>query len=139
MDWSAFVGLPWKDRGRDEDGCDCYGLAILCYRAGLGVELPSYAANYAASDNPEDVDGLISAQREPWTAIWAKGQERCGLVKARPFDLVLMIERPWHIGIVVKPGWMLHMPGEKTSVIEQYTTGRHFPRVEGIYRHESQI
>lgn len=35
------VGLPYKEHGRDENGIDCYGLAILLFKK-LGIELPDY-------------------------------------------------------------------------------------------------
>lgn len=58
---------------------------------------------------------------------------------AKRLDVVLMRERPWHVGVVVGRGLMLHMPEQRTSVIEPYTTGRHARRVTGLYRHTSQL
>lgn len=37
-----FVGIPFKDEGRDFKGCDCWGLCSLFYRYYLKKELPSY-------------------------------------------------------------------------------------------------
>jgi len=127
--FSDFVGVPWKERGRGPEAFDCWGLAGAVYLAGLGIELPSLADQYASAKDKEALDRLIDGQREPWTAV----------TRGRAFDLVLMRERPWHVGIVTRPGFMLHMPAGGTSVIEPYTTGRHACRVEGIYRHESQL
>lgn len=127
MDFSDLVGIPWRERGREPEGCDCWGLARLAYQA-AGFDLPSFADAYATTADRAAIDGLIAGHRGPWVAVPAGA--------ARVLDLVLMRERPWHVGIVVRPGWMLHMPARQTSVIEQYTTGRHARRVEGIYRHE---
>lgn len=128
FDFSPFVGLPWKECGRTADGTDCYGLVRLAYRAGLGIDLPSYDGEYAGTADVDALNALIAGERAPWRRV----------DRHKPFDLVLLHERPWHFGIVVAPGRMLHMPVGKTSVVEQYTTGRHACRVEGVYRHASQ-
>lgn len=124
------VGIPWRDRGRDRDGCDCWGLVRLAYADGLGVDLPSYADDYADTNDRAALNALFAGERAPWRTVTAGAD--------RPFDLVLMRERPWHVGLVVRRGLMLHMPEGQSSVVEPYTTGRHARRVEGIYRHVSQ-
>lgn len=104
-----YIGLPWLDRGVTADGCDCEGLLRLVYAGELGIDLVG----------PLD--------RADWTPITA-GSER-------PLDAILIHQAPWHVGIVVGRGMMLHMPEGRTSCIEPYTTGRWGRRVEGIYRH----
>lgn len=126
-----YVGLPWRDRGRDRAGLDCWGLVRLVLEEEAGIVLPSYADDYSDTSDREAVAGLVSVKRGPWVAV-TPGSERA-------LDLVLIRERPWHIGLVVRRGLMLHMPAEQTSVIEPYTTGRYVPRVEGLYRHISMI
>lgn len=128
VDFNAFVGLPWWDRGRSRGGCDCWGLACLVYAA-AGIALPSFAGAYADTSDAA-INDLIADNRAGW-AIVPQGREK-------PLDLVLMHQRPWHVGIVVRRGLMLHMPEEKASVIEPYTTGRWSRRVEGVYRHSAR-
>ena len=125
-----FVGVPWRDRGRDRNGCDCWGLARLVYRERLGIDLPSYVDDYASTADRSALDGLIRGEREPWRPVTADAAEL--------FDVVLLRERPWHIGVVAGAGLMLHMPRGQTSTIEPYRTGRHRLRIDGLYRHEDR-
>ena len=48
FNWSAFVGLPWEDRGRGP-AYDCWGLVVAAFKAGAGIELPSHADEYVTA------------------------------------------------------------------------------------------
>lgn len=127
FDFSAFVGVPWLDRGRDLRGCDCWGLHRILVSLGQGLDLPSYDDGYVGPADRAAIQGLIDGDRCLWGRV-ERGAER-------PFDLVLLRGNPWHVGTVVLPGRMLHVPEGRSSVIEPFTTGRFGRRVEGVYRH----
>ncbi|NDW04078.1 C40 family peptidase [Jiella pacifica] len=129
--FDSLVGLPWLERGRSRDGCDCWGLVLIAFRELLGVDLPSFADSYQTTADRLAIADILSGAREPWIAI--------SPADARPMDVVEMRERPWHVGLVIGRGQMLHMPAQKTALIEPFTTGRHAPRVTGIFRHVSQV
>jgi len=126
MDFSDFVGLPWKDRGRDAAGYDCYGLFRAVFRAGTGIELPSYADDYLTAADRADTAQLIGAGLDDWLPV-ARRQERA-------FDgALLRIAGGLHIGLIIAPGRMLHMPESKASVIEPLS--RYDLVLTGLYRH----
>lgn len=131
MDLSRFVGMPWADKGRCEDGADCWGLVVIVFAIAAGITLPSYAEFYDSPADREAVSKLIDGHHSEWSEIQA-GEER-------PLDLVLMMEagRPRHIGIVVTQGFVLHIVPDRESVIEPYTTGKLRHRVSGFFRHKS--
>ena len=54
----------------------------------------------------------------------------------REGDIVVInvATRPWHMGIVVKPGWMLHTFNGANACFERYTDLKYRNRVEGFYR-----
>lgn len=106
------VGVPYAEDGYDRTGASCYGLVCIAYQEDLGIILP------------KDVDAA------EWQPIDAE--------TVQPYDVILMREHPWHVGLVVRRGLMLHMPEGQTSVVEPYTTGRHARRVEGFYRHAAK-
>ena len=127
--WSDYVGIPWLDRGRDLRGCDCWGLYRLLLLAGRGIDLPSYGDDYAGPADRAAILGLIDGDRDLWRLLRPD--------EVAPLDLVLVRGSPWHVGAVVRPGLMLHVPEGRTSVIEPTSTGRYSRRVEGIYRYEA--
>lgn len=130
MNISDFVGLPWRDRGRAMDGCDCWGLLRLVYAA-RGVALPAYADDYVSAADRDDIARLIAGGLGAWREVPA-GEERA-------FDGVLIREAgvPRHIGMVAGPGLMLHMRNEDTSVIEGYRGPRWRRCIDSFWRHEA--
>lgn len=130
MRLDEFVGLPWEERGRAREGCDCWGLIRLVYAERFGVDLPSFADLYQSTADGEAVTGLINGHIGPWREI-AKGDEQDG-------DGVLMSVAglPRHIGVVVSPGLVLHSERGTGSRIESYWSMRLRRRVLGFYRHE---
>lgn len=56
----------------------------------------------------------------------------------REGDVVIIKSRPWHIGIVIGDGLMLHNYSKgSTSCIEEYGSARWKNRIEGFYRHKA--
>jgi len=126
LDFSAFVGLPWHDRGRDASGYDCWGLFVAAFYAGTGIDLPSYADDYTTAIDKAEVARIFAGELGDWAEV-ARGHER-------PFDGATMrIAGQLHIGLIVARGRMLHMPMGKSSVIERLD--RYTPVLTGLYRH----
>jgi cell wall-associated NlpC family hydrolase len=130
MDLSPYVGLNFAEKGRGP-AYDCWGLVALVLRDRLGIDLPSYSERYVTTKDREALGALIAGERGPWREI-SPGQERA-------LDAVLMTEAgtPCHIGLVARPGLVLHMAPGRESVIEPYTTGKLRLRLAGFFRHES--
>jgi cell wall-associated NlpC family hydrolase len=126
MNLNRYVGLPWQDRGRTPTGLDCWGLLRLVYAGELGIDLPDHSNHYD-STRDSTIGGLIEGGLGDWLPV--TGAEH-------PLDAILIKQAPWHVGVIVRRGLMLHMPHGQTSCIEPYDTGRWSRRVEGIYRHK---
>ena len=128
-----FVGLPFQVRGRSRTGVDCWGLACLVYRECLGIELPSYDDSYTNLSAAELADRavIINAERSRWIAVMTT-------FDVRQFDCVLFTRggMPAHVGIVVRYGVMLHVHEGIESVIEEYTSPKWRPRLEGHFRYD---
>lgn len=122
------VGLPWRDCGRDETGVDCYGLVVLAYRGMLGIDLPSYSDRYVTSADRAVLGALIEGEKGNWTEI-AAGEER-------PMDVLLMMQQgvAQHVGVIVKPGLVLHIQPDSTALIENYRRSRLRDRIAGFFR-----
>lgn len=130
MSFDDFVGLPWLDRGRSRDGCDCWGLLGLVYAERFGIVIPSYREDYSTVADGDAVAALIDGRPVDWLEI-AVGAERQG-------DAVLMsvAGRPRHVGVVVGDGLVLHIERGAGSLIENYRSMRLRRRVTGFFRHE---
>lgn len=131
MSLDEYVGLPFKDKGRDRDGLDCWGLLRLVYREKVGVELPAFVDDYVTEQDTAAIAALIAGHTDGWHEV------RENVV--RPFDAVLMkqygVER--HIGVVVRRGHVLHVGLGGPSRIEPYNSLRLRRRVSRFMRHEA--
>lgn len=130
MKFDRYIGLPWLDRGRTPAGVDCWGLVRLVYAGEFGIDLPDHADGYRHAGDRGTILALVEDARSDWMPV---------MTVAKAGDLVLMRQAPWHVGLVVGRGRMLHIPEGGSSCIEPYDTGRWGRRVEGIYRHIRMI
>ncbi len=130
MDLSAYIGLPYAERGRTRAGLDCWGLVRLVYLETWGIKLPVYLEDdYAAADMAR-TSHLIDRHRQAgWSPVEA-GTERTG-------DVILLrvMGLPCHVGLVAGKGRMLHVMGEQDVTCERYGSALWAKRVMGFYRY----
>ena len=122
-----FVGLPFRTRGRDLAGVDCWGLVVLVYRHCLNIELPSYDDHYLS---------LSRAEREHRASI-INGEKTRWLPVSEPLTMSVALFSqgglPTHIGVVVDKRSMLHVHYGIDSVVEDFTTPKWHQRHMGFY------
>lgn len=125
MKFENYVGLPWREMGRDVSGVDCWGLVYLFYKNELGIELPTYSDVGHGVDHMDTLAIKIHQRMNNWLE----------LKKPQPGDCVLIniFGRPTHIGIVVDKSSMLHVSQNADSVIEKFTSPKWSNRIEGFY------
>lgn len=129
---SQYVGIPYKTHGRDRLGCDCWGLFMIVWAEQFGIHAPEYeGADWHEGQKPQIIgkDAIEFASR---FAPVTPGEERLG-----DGLLIRMRGHPFHVGVVLAPGWMLHTHEEADSVIENYRTMTWEKRIGGIYRYEA--
>jgi len=130
-DWvNTYIGLPFKEHGRDRRGVDCWGLVRLVLGEQFATRLPSYADGYGSTEDAEDIGRLVRGKMGPWHPV-PPGAER-------PGDVVLMrlMNQPMHVGVVVAAGWMLHVEDGIDACLEPYDGAKWRRRVLGLYRHD---
>jgi cell wall-associated NlpC family hydrolase len=129
----AYIGVPFKDRGRDLKGLDCYGLLYHVYRYVYGVEVPSYEARYETAADRVAVAKLFF--QEATSSRW----RRLTLAQAEPPDaLTMTVLGVSHVGLLVAPERFLHvLPGRETCV--ERLRPHWQARIEGVYRHEALV
>lgn len=114
---AELVGIPYVERGRTVDGCDCLGLVALAYEAwGLAFPWP-----------PEyDAGTLPRASEAAWAAHW----EPCGPEVGAMVDMLRAGRR--HAGVMVARGQVLHTRRATGSVIQSLAALRLL--VRGFWR-----
>ncbi|MBA5776298.1 C40 family peptidase [Stappia sp. F7233] len=106
MHWSdRYVGIPFRDGGRDLAGLDCWGLVRLVYAQELGIDLPSYGEISARQ--------LISVARAISAGARSEEWRPVGSDNLRPFDVAVMRRsggiNACHVGVLIRPGQVLHV------------------------------
>lgn len=127
MDLSEYVGIPFKSRGRERTGADCWGIVWMVYREVLKIELPSYSEDYFCDADRENVSRLIEGARFAWTRV-SPGLEQQG-------DLALLVLFGHdHIGVVAERTKILHTQAVGGAQLEDYTGPHLRSRMRGFYR-----
>jgi hypothetical protein len=111
MAWSdKYIGIAFKDGGRDFSGCDCGGLALLILREEKGIVALDVNNLYTRRDfmtreGQKNLEKAVAHCLAEWREVPA-GEF------PRPFDLALYrvpSESECHCGMVVTPRRMIHV------------------------------
>jgi cell wall-associated NlpC family hydrolase len=128
---SQYIGLPFKEGGRDRGGLDCYGLLRLVINEQFGGSVPLYQGiAYRPGEDRNLLAHLMDERLRHWEPI-PQGLEQPG-----DGMLLRVMGRPIHVGIVVAPGWMIHIEKDSDSIAERFgPESRWKQRLLGFYRH----
>jgi len=118
--YKPYVGVEY------EPPHGCFRLVAKVFEGLYGVDLG------------EQDEGLKQAENKDRTA---RLQEKLiemtrQIYDPQEGDVVIIRGRPFHIGLIIEPNWMLHAYNGGTSCIEDYTGFRWRNRVEGFYRYK---
>jgi probable lipoprotein NlpC len=130
---SNYISIPYVDNGRDEKGCDCWGLARLFYRNEFSIELPSYLGEYASAEEKKEVSATINRHKGEWEKV-EDGEEKFG-------DIIILrlAGYPLHIGIVLENKRMLHTLKGCGTIVEHYDSRIWKNRIFGFVRHKENM
>lgn len=119
-DYRPFIGVPYAP----PTGCfrlvhrvfeDAYGISLPDSDAGLAPGYEARAARFHIELAAHCIE--ITAPAEGDLIVIGRGG------------------RPWHIGVVVEPGQMLHSYAGGSAVIESYNDVRWRNRIDGFWRY----
>lgn len=132
--WAGhYIGLRFKEHGRDIGGVDCWGLVRLILAEQFGIALPSYIREYDYTLAQNQIGQLVKRESQKWRII-KQGEEVAG-------DVIVLRVRgePMHVGVVLGDNHMLHIESGINSVIENYKKPRWVNRVIGFYRYKNPL
>lgn len=147
--WGKYLTLCFAEGGRDwKTGLDCWGLVQFVLHRECGIKLPLH--DVISSEDVEQVvraiDAAVTGPKGPWKPVEHGFEQPFDVARiARPAKVNgSYVKLPWHVGIVTRPGHLLHMD-LPTGVIEVafrdgVTFSHHYsmpPRDVSLYRHRA--
>jgi cell wall-associated NlpC family hydrolase len=123
-----YTGIPYANKGRWPGPLDCWGLAQYVLRDAFRIYIPSYADRYQDSEGDDAAAALaLGKETEPWLQV----------DDPRPGDLVeiAIAGKPWHVGVYIGEGQMLHTRDGVGSCIEDVWSPTWRRRVRGFWRY----
>lgn len=120
------VGIPFENKGRSLEGCDCWGLLRLYYQELLSITLPSYD-QYDNTQDGEKIASLINHYKDAWQPV----------TEPQLSDVVLMRVdgQDMHVGVYVGDSKFLHIRDGGFSTIEKLRSPKWQNRIAGYYRY----
>lgn len=107
----SYIGIPYKQLGRDRKGIDCFGLVVLIYKEKLGIELPDPDVDYTSG---KVACNYLSAFKGPNKYIIGDVYKLWELVTDfKKYDVMLFntcpdIPSPTHVGVYIEDGKFIH-------------------------------
>jgi len=125
------IGVPYRNKGRDLLGADCWGLLRLFYIHEIGFLLPSYDEFYVDAFDKMATSTAIKEFSNDWTKVdipqYGDG------IKLR------LMGHPCHVGVYLGNSEFLHTQTGHNSCIDRLDSVKWRHRIEGYYRHKSQM
>lgn len=130
--WNDYVGIPFVPKGRDRKGCDCWGLVRLVLLERFRIEVPSLTDDYQDVADRITNSILVGDTTQSWRRNWTETREP----SAGDVIMLRILGIPSHVGVVTKPGYMLHTEKGVNSLIERYDSPKWSSKIEGFWRHQ---
>lgn len=123
-----YIGVPYKDKGRDLKGCDCFGLVKLYYKNELGIIIPDVAIT---ADQPRRIfANFLNEISQHWkeTLIPEKGCVIAMAVNENHPKLVT------HFAVMLNERQVLHTLNKKGSHIVKIDDPTIKTFIKGFYK-----
>lgn len=128
--WSNnYIGIPFKYKGRDENGLDCWGLVRLIYKNEYNISLPSFSEEYADSDI-DRIQELIAQYKEGWESVDSPTEGTVVLLKVMGAES--------HVGVAISPTHFIHAREGYDSAIEAFESPYWKRRVVGHFKYNQK-
>jgi len=123
-----YIGIPYKDKGRTFNGCDCYGLLMLWYKNELSIDIPD--VNVSASQPRRSLAKYLEEISKHWKEVKTP-TKNCGVA------MCLNEEHPslvTHFGVMIDEKRMLHTYENTNSHIIDIDHPTVKNQIKGFYK-----
>lgn len=115
---AAAVGVPFLPFGRDPDGWDCWGLVRYGHWRMAGRALPDFLGQYESPYDRDRVEALIRVN------VWRFRPIGADEMQALDVAVLRIAGDECHVGLVIRPGQMLHVDRKVGTCVEQLRSPR---------------
>lgn len=124
-----YIGARYEDSGEPPKSFNCWQLFAHIQRCERGVVLPDY-------DGPVwSGRGALAAMQDAAETFAARFSEiEAGSEREGDAVLLRLAGAPIHIGLIVAPGWMLHVNKDIDGCVEDLSQPHWRNRIVGFYR-----
>lgn len=138
IDLKQFCNIPFLVGGRDERGCDCWGLFRLVFEAMTGIKLPLYDEVSGAQNESFQIQSAISSN--DWIEI-NEPRRFAGIhMDARYIIDGKQTRLPNHVGLMVDDKTIIHtVPAVGVNVTRLNHPSFKRMKIRGCYLHRSII
>jgi cell wall-associated NlpC family hydrolase len=127
MNWSnEYIGIPFENKGRDREGCDCYGLVLLIYKEQYKIILPTIDEYKDALDK-KDINKYVDKYQPIIQGTKLEKPEEGAIVLLGSESL------SDHVGVVLSDNMMIHTTEELGVVVEELSSTRIRNKIKGYY------
>ena len=122
-----YLGIPYKDFGRTEDGLDCWGLCVLIAKEQFNYDLPLLDKQYTSATDGKSVSDLVALNK---LSKWNKVKE---YIKG---DIIVFNVAGFacHVGTYIGDGLFIHILNGSNVTIERLDSITWKKRLDGVYR-----
>lgn len=133
INWGKYVGLPYKAGGRNFDGTDCYGIAVLVGKEELGIDLPDFTELLYDKDR-YDIDKKEDHILRNLDICWARVKKPYKIFDCLIFNSGKDCTLINHIGIYIGNNKFIHIIESQTSMISSLDNPYWENKVYGVMR-----
>jgi len=124
--FNKYVGIPFKEKGSDFKGCDCWGLVRLFYKEEYGINLTDFTLEYKDTGDPNTVN-LFKREQE---------NARKTTTPKQGDIMVFFFAGHLHVGIWLNGRKMLHVMERTNAAIERHTRKWWTDRIQGVFTYD---
>jgi cell wall-associated NlpC family hydrolase len=125
MNFEKYIGIPYKNHGRDFNGADCWGLVWMFLSNEMFLDYKNIQEYRDDKDIFTIERHIISNIKEYWEPITIPQQGNIVLFRFR--------DRLIHMGIVIDRNSFLHTIKGLNSCVERFSSPKWQTRIGGYY------